>query len=60
MTTAANYRISEIQNVTLNGKKCRLFSAYVRTGNCFVFVGRFSAPARMAKRDLWTVAASAE
>jgi hypothetical protein len=53
-----NYRIEQIQKATLAGVKVKVFNAYKKQGDAFVFVGQFSAPQRTANRDLWKIAAA--
>lgn len=56
---ASDYRIEDIRSATLNGSKVKLFKAFRKEGDVFVFCGEFSAPARTAKRDLWKIADAA-
>ena len=56
---ASDFRIEEIRDVRVNGRLVRIFKAFRRNGDAFVFCGQFSAPARTAKRDLWKIAAAA-
>ena len=49
----SNYRISGVQVVRLGSKDVKLFSAYKLDGDAFVYVGRFSAPMKTARKDLW-------
>jgi hypothetical protein len=58
-TTAADFRIENVQNVNLNGKQAKIFKAYRNAGTHFEFVGQFSAPAKTAKKSLWRIAADA-
>lgn len=51
--TASDFSISNIQRATVNGLQRVLFTAHKRTGNAFVHVGRFSAPPRTARANLW-------
>ena len=60
MTTATDFRIESIQKATLNGSTVKLFKAFEKHGNSFVFCGQFSAPVRTANRDLWKIAAASE
>lgn len=48
-----NYKIDEIQKATLNNKKVKLFKAYEKRLNAFIFVGTFSAPGNVSDEDLW-------
>jgi hypothetical protein len=50
--TTANFRIESIQHATLNGRAVKLFKAFKRQGDAFVFVGQFAAPARTANKNL--------
>jgi hypothetical protein len=47
MTTTAQplYRITDIQNITLNGEPRVCFTAHIREGNAYTHIGQFSAPA---------------
>ena len=56
---ATQYRIEDIRKATLNGRSVKLFKAYEKSGDAFVFCGQFSAPVKTANRDLWKVAAEA-
>lgn len=58
--TADDFRIENVQKVTLNGRQAKLFTAFVRQGEAFVHHGKFSAPVKTANRDLWKIAAEAE
>lgn len=55
----ADFRIDGIQKATVNGKSVKVFTAFKRQGDAFVHVGKFTAPARTANRDLWKIAAAA-
>ena len=55
MKTTYDYRIERVRTLTLNGKKVRAFDAYVKQGDCFVFQGAFTAPARTANKNLWLI-----
>lgn len=59
MKTAENFRIENVQAATVNGRKVKLFSAFEQRGDAFVFLGKFSAAAKTANRDLWKIAAAA-
>ena len=54
--TAADYRIEQVTKANVNGKAFKVFTAYEREGTEFVHVGKFSAPAKTANRDLWQIA----
>jgi hypothetical protein len=54
--TSADYRIERIQKTNFNGKAVKLFLAYEREGDEFVFVGRFSAPSKTSNKNLWLIA----
>lgn len=54
--TAADYRIEQVQKATVNGKLVKLFDAFEREGDAFVFVGKFRAPANTANKNLWLIA----
>lgn len=56
MKTALDYRIEDVQKVTLNGVQKLTFKAYRKEAEGFVFAGQHSAPAKTAKRDLWKIA----
>ena len=56
---ASDFRIESVRHATLNGRAVRIFNAFRKDGDAFVFCGEFSAPARTAKRDLWKIAAEA-
>ena len=56
---ATQYRIEDIRKATLNGRAVKLFKAYQKHGDSFIFCGQFSAPVKTANRDLWKVAAEA-
>ena len=58
--TAADFRIEQIQKATVNGKAVKLFSAYEKRGDAFVHIGKFTAPAKTANKNLWEIAAAAE
>ena len=57
--SAADFRIEEVRKATVNGKAVKVFKAFRKDGNAFVFCGQFSAPARTANRELWKIAAAA-
>jgi hypothetical protein len=54
--TAAHWRIENIETATSYGHRAKVFTAYVRQGDTFIYCGRFSAPLRTANRDLWKYA----
>ena len=51
----ANFRIENIQRAQVGGRAVKLFKAFKRQGDAFVFVGQFAAPARTANKNLWLV-----
>lgn len=57
--TASDYRIENIRRANLNGRAVKLFKAYRKDGNAFVFCGEFSAPAKTANKNLWLIADAA-
>ena len=57
--TAADFRIEQIQRATVNGKAVKIFTAYQKDGEDFVHVGKFTANARTANKNLWLIAADA-
>ena len=48
------YRIENIQGVTLNGRKVKLFHAYEYDSSCnaYIHVGQFDAPAETPDSQL--------
>ena len=54
--TAADYRIEQVQKATVNGQLVKLFDAFERDGDAFVYVGKFRAPVRTANKNLWLIA----
>jgi hypothetical protein len=58
--TAADFRIEQVQKATVNGKQVKLFNAFEKRGDAFVHIGKFTAPAKTANKNLWQIAASAE
>ena len=58
--TATDFRIEQIQKATVNGKAVKLFSAFEKRGDAFVHVGKFTAPAKTANKNLWLIVAAAE
>lgn len=59
MSNATNYRITNVQKVSWNGRKVLAFTAFQLKSGAFVCLGRFTAPGKTAKRDLWKTAAEA-
>ena len=57
--TAADFRIEQIQRATVNGKAVKIFTAYQNEEGAFVYVGKFTAPAKIANKHLWLIAAEA-
>ena len=53
---ATDFRIEEVKKATVNGVQCKLFKAFRKEGDAFVFCGQFSAPVKTANRDLWKIA----
>jgi hypothetical protein len=53
------YRITDVQKVLWNGRQMLAFTAFELKDGSFVCVGRFTAPRKAAKRDLWKIAAQA-
>lgn len=58
MATPEDFRIQDVRQATLNGLAVKLFAAFKRSGDVFIYAGQFSAPTRTADEDLWKVAAS--
>jgi hypothetical protein len=56
---ASDFRIESVRTATINGSKCKVFKAFRKDGDAFVFCGEYSAPAKTAARDLWKIAAEA-
>lgn len=56
---AADFRIEEVRKATVNGQSVKLFKAFRKSGDAFVFCGQFIAPAKTANKNLWQVAAQA-
>ena len=48
------YRIEDVQKVTLNGRKIKLFKVfeYEKNSNAYVFSGQFEAPVKTANKNL--------
>jgi hypothetical protein len=59
MSDATNYRITDVQKVLWNGRQMLAFTAHQLKSGAFVCLGRFTAPRKTAKRDLWKIAAEA-
>lgn len=57
MKSREDYRISVVQHAQVSGRMCKVFMAWVRQGDAFVFEGEFCAPANCSNRDLWRVVA---
>lgn len=53
MKTEADYRIENIEIVTVNGRMRKLFTAFERQGDAFVCIGKFSVPHTVADGNLW-------
>lgn len=53
LSKAENFRIEDVRKAVVNGKLVKLFNAYQKIDKAFVFAGQFSAPVKMAKKDLW-------
>ena len=54
--TAADFRIADIETARVSGKLVKVFKAFKKVGDAFVFAGEFSAPAKFANKDLWQIA----
>lgn len=54
--TAEDYRIHDIRRMKVDGRQSKVFTAYVRNGQSYVFCGHFSAPARTPNKELWKFA----
>jgi hypothetical protein len=52
----SEYRITEIQKVTLNGSRKIAFKAFRRINDAYQFVGAYTAPTETPTRDLWKIA----
>ena len=46
--------ITDIKTITLNGRRVKIFTVWERSGNAWIFAGRYSAPVKTANRDLLT------
>lgn len=53
---ASDYRIEDIRLATVNGRAVKVFKAYRKDGEAFVFCGEFTAPAKTANKNLWLIA----
>ena len=58
--TAANFRIEQIQKAIVNGRQVKMFTVYSKRGAAFIHMGKLTAPARTANKNLWLIAAEAE
>lgn len=56
---ATDYRIEAITKATVNGRAVKIFKAYRKDGDAFVFCGEFTAPAKTANKNLWQIADAA-
>jgi hypothetical protein len=48
----STYRIGNVQRVKLNNREVKLFSVYRLVDNAYVYAGRYSAPAKIANKNL--------
>ena len=60
MKTAADYRIENVEKLTLGEKVVKSFDAFVRQTDEFgrdefVFAGAYTAPVRTANKNLWLI-----
>lgn len=55
MKTAADYRISNVQEAVCFGRKVKVFDSYVKHGDSFVYQGAYTAPIRTANKNLWLI-----
>jgi hypothetical protein len=46
------YRIENIQKIRLNGKNVKVFKAYKKSANAYVFIGQFIANAQTSNKNL--------
>jgi hypothetical protein len=53
MIAQNNYRIEDVQRVTIGYHCKKLFSAYKKEVGKFVFIGQFTAPIYTKTRELW-------
>ncbi len=60
MSNQSNYRIENIQKVFVNSEPCKVFNAYKKSGDAFIFVGQYSVPESVDDEDLWTRVRDAE
>jgi hypothetical protein len=52
--------LNKFNGLFVNGKNVKTFSALEKQGDAFVHIGKFTAPAKTANKNLWQIAASAE
>ena len=55
--TATDFFITDIETAHVSGKLVKVFKAFQKMNGSFVFVGKFSAPAKTADKNLWQIAA---
>ena len=55
--TQTKYHIKGIERMTLNGRRFKLFKAYVENGDMLVYRGKFRTEAKTADSDLWKAVA---
>ncbi len=60
MSNQSDYRIENIQKVFVNRKPRKIFNAFKKSGDAFVFVGQYSAPQSVKDDDLWKRAREAK
>jgi hypothetical protein len=48
-----NLRIENIRSAIVNGKRVKIFNAYIKQGNAFIFAGQHSAPIKTSNKNLW-------
>ena len=53
---ATQYRIENVRLIVFNGRKRKVFDAYERKGDAFIFCGAYTAPVRTANKNLWLIA----
>lgn len=51
--THKKYQIKGIERMTLNGRRFKLFKAYEKKGDTFVYQGKYRTEAKTADCDLW-------
>lgn len=51
-----DWRISDVEKAVVGKEKIWAFDAHMKEGNRFVFQGRFSAPRKTPRKDLWKIA----